>query len=217
MEKRNRIRDKERSNQKLIRAVGKILGREGHKELKINKISTVSGVSKKVIYDNFGTVDGLLKAYFDQVDFWKIKEKDMKVPGMDAIPEITKDFMFNLIRSNFEYFDKSKEMQKLVLWGISEKNKMVNALMDEREALGAKVFAKSDEQFEGSIVDYRAIVAILLSSIYYTVLHSKANSSPMNGIDVSTKEGKERILKSVNQLLEWTYEKKSMRAKRGRK
>lgn len=206
MEKKIRIRDKERSKQKLINTVGKILKNEGYNELKINKIASISGVNKKLIYDNFGTLDGLIKAYLEQVDFWKIEEKRIETPDHKIAAAITKDFMFNLLKGDFEYFDKSKEMQKIVLWGISEKNKLVRAITEEREDLGKKVFEKSDELFKNREVDFRATIAIFVSAIYYMVLHAKTNGSAICEVDLSTEEGKARVLRSMSQLLGWTYE-----------
>lgn len=51
--------------------------------------------------------------------------------------------MFNLLKSDFKYFAASKEMEKIVLLGISERNKTIRTLTDEREELGRKVFEKS--------------------------------------------------------------------------
>lgn len=211
MAKQVRIRDKERTKQRLITTVGKILSKEGYGELKVNKIASVSGVNKKLIYDNFGTLDGLIKAYLMQVDFWKIEELKMEDSNHQIVSEITKDFMYNLLKSDFEYFAKSTEMQKIVLWGISEKNKTIRALTDEREELGKKVFQKSDKIFKNSSINFRAVVAILISAIYYMVLHAKTNGSTVCEIDLSTDEGKEQVLAAMSKILDWTYQEAAQR------
>ena len=51
------IRDKERTKQKLLNAVGKILKTEGYLGLKVSKISAVAGFDKKLIYTYFGSTD----------------------------------------------------------------------------------------------------------------------------------------------------------------
>ncbi|WP_018627110.1 TetR/AcrR family transcriptional regulator [Niabella aurantiaca] len=199
------VYNKERTKKKLIDAVGRILIREGFQNIKVNKIAAVSGLSKKLIYNYFGGLEGLIKAYLEQVDFWKIEEQKLDNGGKSALPEISKDFMFQLLRDDFEYLYESAEMQKIVLWGISVKNKTLRELSDEREELGKRVFEKADAFFENSQVDFRATVAILVSSIYYMVLHAKTSGSRMCGIDVSTKEGKERVLKALERLIGQTY------------
>ncbi|MCH5597340.1 TetR/AcrR family transcriptional regulator [Niabella ginsengisoli] len=199
------IYDKERTKGKLITAVGKILVKEGYKNIRINKIETVSGVSKKLIYKYFGNLDGLIKAYLNQVDFWKMEEQKLTENEAPVLPDITEAFMAKLLRDDFDYLQKSTEMQKIILWGISEKNKAIKTLSDEREELGEIILNKADEIFEGTNVDYRPTVAIFVAAIYYTILHAKSNRSTMCGIDVTTQEGRDRIFKALERLLGLTY------------
>lgn len=199
------IYNKERTKNKMIRAVGKILVKEGFQNIKINKVAATSGITKKLVYDYFGGMDGLIKAYLKQVDFWKVKEQNLDDRKETDLPEINEDFMFNLLKEDFEYFYSSLEMQKIVLWGISAKNKTIRELTDEREELGERVFEKTDDFFKESNVDFRAISTILISSIYYIVLHAKTNGSKMCGIDMSTSDGKERVLNALERLIKQTY------------
>lgn len=199
------VYNKERTKKKLIDAVGRILIKEGFQNIKINKIAAVSGLTKKLIYNYFGGLEGLIKAYLQQVDFWKIEEQKLDNGGRSVLPEISKEFIFHLLRDDFEYLYTSAEMQKIVLWGISAKNKTLRELSEEREELGKRVFEKADAFFESSQVDFRATVAIMVSAIYYIVLHAKMNGSEMCGIDMSAKEGKDRVLKALERLISQTY------------
>jgi len=197
--------NKERTKSKLIKAVGKILIKEGHQNIRINKIEEVSGVAKKSIYDYFGGLDGLIKAYLDQVDFWKVVEHKLGTKENTELPDISVDFLFNLLKSDFQYFFKSTEMQKIVLWGISEKNKIIRMMNEDSEKLGELIFEKADDKFKGTEVDFRATTAIFVASIYYMVLHSKNNGSTMCGIDISTEAGKNRIFNALCRLINLTY------------
>jgi len=199
------IYNKERTKSKLIRAVGEILVKEGHQNIRINKIEEVSGVAKKCIYDYFGGLEGLIKAYLDQVDFWKVVEHQLGAKENTALPDINVDFMFDLLKNDFQYFLKSTEMQKIVLWGISEKNKTIRMMNEDSEKLGEQIFEKADEKFEETEVDFRATIAIFVASIYYMILHSKNNGSTMCGIDISNEEGKNRIFNALKRLLNLTY------------
>ena len=197
--------DSEKTRAKLIAAVGKVLIKEGFQNVRINKVADVAGVAKKSIYVYFGGLDGLINAYISKVDFWQTEKQKLEPNSYKELPDITKDFMFNLLQDNFQYLFKSPEMQKIVLWGISEKNKAIRALTDKRENLGEKIFQKTDRAFKETQVDYRATISILLSAIYYIVLHAKGNGSTMCGIDMGSKEGKERMLMAMERLLSLTY------------
>lgn len=198
--------DKEKTKKKIIQTVGKVLMKDGYHNLKINRIASASGHSKGLIYEYFGNLDGLLKAYLRQVDFWKIEEKRIEPDVETDDKVITKDFMLDLLKSDFQYFFDSPEMQKIVLWGISEKNSNIRKLTEEREALGETIFRKTDVLFNNTKVDYRATIAVFISAIYYIVLHAKVNGSTMCGIDMSTNDGRNRILNALELLLNQTYE-----------
>jgi len=200
-----KIYNKEKTKKKLISSVGKILVKDGYSAIRINKIESVSGVTKKLIYDYFGGLNGLVKAYLNQVDFWKIEES--KLIKDDTSPDSPTDpqFMSNLLRNDFEYLMKTPEMQKIILWGISEKNKVIKELTNEREKFGERVFNETDKFFSNTEVDYRATIAIFAAAIYYMVLHIKTNGSTMCGIDMSTSEGAERIFTTMKRMLNQTY------------
>ena len=113
-----KVYDKERTKAKLINAVGKILVKEGFQSIRVNKVAEVAGVAKKAIYEYFGGLNGLIQTYLEQIDFWKIEQRKLELEKK-PLPEISKDFMVELLKDDFNYFFKSTEMQKIVLWGIS--------------------------------------------------------------------------------------------------
>jgi len=193
--------DKEKTKQKLINAVGKVIVKEGFQNIRINKIERVSGVSKKAIYDYFGGLDGLVTAYLNQVDYWK-ELKVQKIEDNDADRKaFNEKALFEILKSNLEYFSNSEEMQKIVLWGLSEKNPTIRVLTDQREVLGEKILQEAEESLKEKNIDVRATMAIFISAIYYMVLHSENNGSTMCGIDFSTKNGKDKILDTMQNLL----------------
>lgn len=198
-------RNKEKTKQKLINAVGRILRKEGFHALKINRIAETAGVGKQLIYNYFNGVDGLIKAYLDQVDFWKQRKKNFNENTSTLTSSISKESMFSLLKDDFLYLEKSIEMQKVILWGISEKNTTLEKLIEEREEFGKLIFQLTDKDFKGTDIDFRAINTILVSAIYYMVLHTKTSGVKMCEIDLATEEGKSRVFKAVSQILEWCY------------
>ncbi len=202
--KRNiRIRDKERTKQKLVDAVGKILRKDGFSGLGVNKVAEVAKVNKRLIYEYFKSLDNLTRIYLKTVDFWDLQNNAQERYAEAEI--LTKEKVLNLLKGNYDFFSNSIEMQKVVLWGISEKNKTIRALTDEREEFGKKLFELSDKTFANTPIDFRALNTILVSATYYMVLHAKTNGSTICDVDVNTEEGKERVLKTMQQILDWSY------------
>lgn len=63
------IRNRERT-MKLLEAVGEIIRTEGHAKLGVNHVARTAGVSKKLIYRHFGSLNDLIELYIRRKDFW---------------------------------------------------------------------------------------------------------------------------------------------------
>lgn len=202
-----KIYDKEKTKQKLIKAVGSILIKEGFQNIKVNRIEAVSGVSKKLIYRYFGGLEGLIKEYLEQRDFWNIQIKQMEGSSYDTTTPLEKEEICAIFEGDFHFFEKSPEMQKIILWGISEKNKTLKAIANNRERFGKPVFEKADLTFKNSDIDFRAVSGTIVAAIYYMVLHGKMLGTTVCEIDITKKEGKERYLNTFKKIIELCYEK----------
>jgi AcrR family transcriptional regulator len=201
-----RVYDKEKTKQKLIKAVGAILVKEGFQNIKINRIEAVAGVSKKLIYRYFGGLEGLIRNYLEQRDFWNLQIKQMEDTSYDTDTPLEKEEIIAILEDDFRFFEKSPEMQKIILWGISEKNKTLKAIANNRERFGEAVFKKADLTFKDSDIDFRAISGTLVSAIYYMILHGKMLGTTICEIDITKKEGKERYLNAFRKIIDLCYE-----------
>ena len=98
-------------------------------------------------------------------------------------------------------------MQKIVLWQLSQRSKIMYEIAEEREKLGEAFFNLADPYFENTGVDLRAVAGLLVGGIYYMVLHAKANDSLFCQIDVNSENGLERIKKAISAILTDTYKR----------
>ncbi|WP_223600946.1 TetR/AcrR family transcriptional regulator [Chryseobacterium sp. GVT01B] len=201
------IRNKERSKKKFLEAVGKILRTKGHTALKVTDIAATAEVDKKMIYNYFGGIDGLIDEYIRSQDYWSkvtIDEVDKIKPKLD---DGGQSFMEEMLLSQFDYVYKSKEAQKLLLWRISESRKSLRKLTDTQEENGEYIFKLlMDSHFKDHAEDVRAIMAILVSGLYYLNMYAAMNGSIFCGIDVDTSKGRDKIKSAVSFLLNQTYE-----------
>lgn len=196
------IRNKQKTMQKLVHAVGAILQSEGHKGLKVSKIAERAQVDKKLIYNYFGSLSGLIDFYLKKHDFWKQTEAASR---LEPITDLTPALIMRLLKGQFDFLEHSKEMQHIILWELSEKNQLLSDILDERENFGERLFELSDKYFTGTPVNFRAINALLVSAVYYIVLHKRYNKNTLCSIDVTTAEGKEQILNAIEQIITWCY------------
>lgn len=84
----NTERDRDATEQRMLKAVGEMIRRDGFEKLGVNAVAAHCGVSKILIYRYFGSLDGLLAAYIRQHDFWINFPLD--IPGRAHLPEFLK-------------------------------------------------------------------------------------------------------------------------------
>ncbi|MCA6066083.1 TetR/AcrR family transcriptional regulator [Chryseobacterium sp. RG1] len=201
------IRDKEKTKQKLLAAVGKILRVKGYSGLKVSKIAAVAGFDKKLIYEYFGSTDKLIDEYIKSQDYWsRVSQENVEVDISDGGKELSK----MAILSQYDNLKKNKELQKIILWGLSESKPILKKIADEREEIGEMLFSNIVDPYFGEedAVRYRAITALLVSGAYYLNLYTGYNASKFCGIDLKTDEGRQEIEKAIVEIIDFAYQKK---------
>ncbi|RWU05521.1 TetR/AcrR family transcriptional regulator [Pedobacter chitinilyticus] len=199
----NRARDKNKSKQQFLDAVGTILRSKGHTALKVNNIAATAGLDKKLIYKYFGSTEQLIDEYIHSQDFWSNVTGDL-VPK--KITDGGKDFLKRMLLEQFEFVSQNKALQKVLLWSLSEERKSLQKLIDDQEANG-EILLKgiSDPHFGDKASDHRAVMAILVAGLYYLNLFTEVNGSHFCGIDLKTEEGRSKIRQATTFLVEQTY------------
>lgn len=200
------IRNKEKTKQKLLNAVGKILATKGYSELKVSKIATVAGLDKKLIYSYFGSTDKLIDEYIKSQDFWaNVDDQEIMASGFtDGGQEITT----NMILQQYDTLAKNKEYQKIILWGISETRPSLRKLADDREAVGNPLLDQVvDPLFKEKSKEYRAILAMLVAGAYYLNLHFAVNGSTFCGIDFNKEEDAKILKDAIATIIDDQYKK----------
>lgn len=199
------FRNKERTKLKLINAVGEIIRSEGYTKLGVNRIAGTAGVSKKLIYRYFGSVDQLIETYVKGKDYWIAFRETIGEQSTQHADDHRERFMATILKNLYTHLSVSPEAQKIILWEISEKSRLMREICGDREALGSELFSLIDPLFEKTDVDIRAILALLLGGIYYTILHANATGGPFCEIGTASEEKQARLFKSIDAILKWTY------------
>lgn len=197
--------DKERSIQKLINAVGAIIESMGYTGLSATNIANAAGLSRRLITLYFGTVDNLIETYVRGKDYWLVASGDAVGLIKENKGENTRQILDCLLQNQMDYFISNEEMQKIILWQISESTEIMREVCEERELLSKSFFALSDKELEGKGIDLRAVSALLVAGIYYLALHAKSTDTLFCEIDLNAPEGMARIKNAISMILENTY------------
>lgn len=203
---RTRERNKEKSKEELLQAVGTILKEKGYSALKVNDIAATAGLDKKLIYNYFGGTEQLLDEYINTQYFWNNIEpnKVLEVASNDGGKEMGKQ----LLAEQYDFVQKNKEFQKLMLWQLSEDRDSLRNIVEKQEEVGEVLFKNvSDIHFGDKATDYRALMAILVSGAYYLNLYAEHNGRHFCGIDLHSEEGRQQIKDAMNAAIDKIYEK----------
>lgn len=205
------VRSKERTKQKLIDAVGEVLKEKGYSGLTVNNIVQKAQVDRRLISFYFGNLDNLLEEYLNSRDYWMTKVAPMMAEIAQKSGEFGVNELVDALHVLYDSIDTSPELQKILAWQVSEEHPKLKELAERRDLLSASFFAPADRQFEGTGINLRATVALLIAGVYFINLHAKMNKAPFCEIQVDTEDGKAQIKQALSTIIALVYEKASVK------
>ena len=109
------------------------------------------------------------------------------------------------MQDQFRFFCDTPELQKFILWQISEPNAVMRSVSETREKEGLQLLALANEHFRGTGVNFNAVVNIVLGGGYYNGLHAATGNSTVCGLDAGQDRDKEILSRTMAQILEWAW------------
>ncbi len=195
----NNEKDKESTKQKLIKAVGVVINKDGFEKVGVNAVANEANVSKILIYRYFGSIDDLIIEYLSQNDFWISFSIDL--PKDDNL----KEFLKTIFRKQISQLRENKLLGRLHRWELTTNNSVIEKLRLKRESKGVTLITIVSQLMKCQSEEVAAIATILSASISYLTLLSE--HCPMyNGIDLQSESGWNQISKSVDWLIDTWYD-----------
>ncbi|WP_316738445.1 TetR/AcrR family transcriptional regulator [Pedobacter aquatilis] len=197
--KRNKLKTKEDFKD----AVSRMLRTKGFPYIKNNKIAKEIEKDKRLLSHHFDGVNGLVKDFIKDKDYWSKLFENFNQPNLGSLE--LKDLFISMMQENFEIFGRDEEMQSIIRWQISEENKVLKEISDQREEAGAKLMALTDPIFKGTGINFQCLMAIILGGSYYIILHSDKNKSVVCGVDIKREEDRNDFIRTIGQILDWAW------------
>lgn len=179
-----RGRDRDQTERDLVAAVGRVLARDGFRAVGVNPVAREAGVDKVLIYRYFGDLDGLVRAYAEQGDFWPTIEELTREPddfnALDAPAKLAAVFR-NLARG----LRRRPETLEILAWEMVERNHLTAHLEALREAQGLGLLKQFGPDLADAYgdADLQAITALFAAATNY--LASRARQIRVfNGIEI---------------------------------
>lgn len=200
-----KLRNKERTKQKWILAVGEVLKEKGYAGLTVKNVVEKAQMDRRLISLYFESFDNLIDAYLNSVDYWT----NRVVPKFNHIIEQSDTFgkeeITKILYTLFDEINTSDDLLKILNWEVSEYHDRLRELADNREKMSSPILKLTDNDFKDSAINLRAIVALLISGIYYLTMHAKVNGSTFCEIDINQPKGKKAIKEALAQVIELVY------------
>lgn len=194
------IRNKPNTQQKLLKGVESLLLAEGHQALTVSGISRISGVDKKMIYVYYQSIDGLLSAYLDTIDFNTIEQEKADMQSL-----------YGILLSDVNNFFKNKILQKILLWEISGADVHAKMINKKREAaISEKTTYITDKYGQSAATAYTQ----LYTSFVLYILHTQSAAGLLAGMDYSKKKDKDALLLSAENILSLFADKSTEKKKK---
>ena len=187
-------RTKAAIEREVLNAASSLIEEVGFANVTLTGIAKRAQIEPPVFYNRYANLEELFDQYVHKYDYWLGNIAEM-LPSDLSDEDAFKWIFKNLIIALY----KNKGMQQLLIWELSDDNPTTRRTSQLRELVNEPLIRLLEQRFEGSGIDMNVISALMISGIYYLVLHR--NISKFCDIDFSTKNGKIRFEEGIDKLV----------------
>ncbi|MEI6754089.1 MAG: TetR/AcrR family transcriptional regulator [Paludibacter sp.] len=192
--KRRNRRSKQTIEREVLNAVSSLIEEVGFANVTLTGVAQRAQIEATVFYRRYANLEELFDQYTRKYDYWLGNLAELMPTDLND-EESFKWILQNLIIALY----KNKGMQELLIWELSNNNAVTRRTATLRELVNEPLIRLLEYRFKDSGIDMNVICALIISGIYYLILHR--NISRFCDVDFSTKKGKDRLNSAVNQLV----------------
>jgi len=194
--KKKRVRrTKQEIESLLMDSAVKLIEKYGFKDLTVSKLVQTAGVEAPVFYNRYQDLNEFLDKFVRKYDYWLSDSVNLNFSNNDPKKNIE-----NLLVSMIDIVNENKIMQQLLAWELIDRNYITERTADSRERNSRQMTEYFKKAYENADFNLAATANLVISGIYFIILHKNHNECKISGIDFNTKEGIE-ILKDTVRIL----------------
>lgn len=197
---RKKRRRKVDIEQGIINAAIQIVEKKGFSGLLVTELARKANITPQVFYNRYADLDEFIDFIVKKYDYWfsdiVTENKNITDP---------KDKYKNIISNLFDSLSQNKMMQQLLIWELSVKTDSSVRTAQLREFYTMPLSNEYSRLFSQSSIDIAALSALIVSGLYYLILH--ADLASFSGVDVKSAEGKQRIYNAIDCLCDFLFSK----------
>jgi AcrR family transcriptional regulator len=194
---------KEKTKEKLIQAVGKIIAEEGFNKLGVNKVAKLAGVDKVLVYRYFGGLPELVSEYSKHGDFWPTVE-ELTAGKMNLLRKMAPDAQLAFFFKNFLAALMKRPVTKEILaWEMLERNELTRQLENIRIRTALEFFELLENVPDRE--ELKSIVVLMSGAIILLMIRSRKINN-IGGIDLESESGMAELNRGIDLLLRGVFD-----------
>lgn len=200
MEKRVRRTNAEIDNA-VMTELEKLVTQRGFGNVFVTELMSNARLEPPVFYRRYGSIDNLYDQLAQRYDFWinnTIDTSELNTLG----PKV---FFAKTLKTLYRELCNNAVMQKLLLWEMSADNETTRRTARIRDLMNMNLVEYYDLLFKSAHINIRSIIALLISGVYYLILHRER--APFCKIDFDTPEGEAAFSEAVDTLVEMLFDR----------
>ena len=173
-------------------AFERLVIRGGFNSITLVKLAHEAGVEPPVIYNRFENMDDLFEQYAKRKDFWLDSSAsiDLELSPKENQIKLLTDLIDNLYDNEL--------MQRLLLWGLNDTNKITRLIAMNREFESSFIIEYFNKAFKNSGLNVNIANSILIAGIYYLIIQRKI--STFSSVDYTKEETKEQMKQTIRDM-----------------
>ncbi len=187
------VRDRVRSQARLVAAVGQVLTEVGFKGLGVNAVARRADLDKVLIYRYFGGFDALLEAYARSGDLWwsvdEIVGEHLPGPERDSLAA----WCVLALTRQVAALRQRPVTQQILAWELVEPNPLSRALSELREARTRQLVGRLVERGGGRAHGLLPTLHGLLGAASLYLVLRAHSVGQWHGVDFTTEAGWGRL------------------------
>lgn len=178
----------------------KLVIRNGFEKVLVTELMANAKLEPPVFYRRYGSIDSLYDKLAKRYDFWindTIKMSELS----DLGPKL---FFAKTLKTLYKELNNNVVMQKLLLWEMSADNDTTRRTAQIRDLMNLNLVEYYDVLFKSARINIRGVIALLISGVYYLILHKERAFCK---IDFNTPEGKAAFSEAVDILVGMLFDR----------
>lgn len=179
----------------------KLVTQSGFGNVLVTELMANARLEPPVFYRRYGSIDNLYDRLAQRYDFWinnTIDTSELSALG----PKV---FFAKTLKTLYRELCNNAVMQKLLLWEMSADNETTRRTAQIRDLMNMNLVEYYDLLFKPAHINIRSIIALLISGVYYLILHKER--APFCKIDFDTPEGEAAFSEAVDALVEMLFDR----------